>query len=208
MGSMNAVIQWGDYDGGHLWIADESDYQHTLTARERWYLIDARTSKHGVGRVLRGVRWSIILYQPGRLQQVPAPLWRELRNLQFPSCEPSAKRVWHECHGGVWFLTWFGAGCFLDPKSLDAWGYREVAPRDFPQLSHEHEQKYAVLLSWADAMEDEQVKQLSRKERKTIEASGFVVEISDIPKPSDSPVYYDVEHSQGSGQKEDVHGEG
>eukprot|EP00971_Amphidinium_carterae_P216136 4290184-Amphidinium_carterae.1 len=69
MGSVNAVIQWGDYEGGQLWVSDGHDSRHVLHERERWYLIDARTTQHGVEQVRQGVRWSVILYQPGRLQQ-------------------------------------------------------------------------------------------------------------------------------------------
>eukprot|EP00971_Amphidinium_carterae_P308653 6133467-Amphidinium_carterae.1 len=139
-------------------------------------MIDARTIQHGVSEVKSGVRWSVSLYQPGRLQQVSAPLWTELRGLGFPSCRPQNRQVWHECHGGVWFLCWTGTTCFLDAKSLEEWGYREVAQQELPQLEHAGSQRYAVLLSWTDPMEDEQMRQLSRKERKSIEASGYVVE--------------------------------
>eukprot|EP00971_Amphidinium_carterae_P147420 2921305-Amphidinium_carterae.1 len=184
-GSINAVLQWGDYAGGHLWTSDGSGSKHVMEEKEKWYQFDAKATQHGVSKVQRGIRWSVILYQPGRLQQVTTSIWQELRSLGFPSCKPRVNQVWHECHGGVWFLSWLGTECFLDAKALEEWGYREITPGDCPQLTRVQDQKYAVLLSWADPIEDEKLSRLSRKERKSIEASGFVVETSDIPRPEE-----------------------
>eukprot|EP00971_Amphidinium_carterae_P305279 6066198-Amphidinium_carterae.1 len=211
-GSINAVLQWGDYDGGHLWASDGSGSKHVMEEKEKWYQFDAKATQHGVSKVRRGIRWSIILYQPGRLQQVTTSIWHELRSLGFPSCEPRANQVWHECHGGVWFLSWLGTEGFMEARTLEEWGYREIAPCDCPQLTRAHNQKYAVLLSWADPIEDEKVTRLSRKERRSIEASGFVVETSDIPRPAVNSVYMIsaaaqevVVNEQDADQREGMH---
>eukprot|EP00971_Amphidinium_carterae_P066288 1312780-Amphidinium_carterae.1 len=61
-------------------------------------------------------------------------------------------------------------------------------------------------------MEDERMTQLSRKERKSIEASGYVVEVSDVPCPITAGEVYMIgaaaqeeEHEQGQSNSEGLY---
>eukprot|EP00971_Amphidinium_carterae_P059502 1176592-Amphidinium_carterae.2 len=141
-GALSSVYSFGEYTGGELWQRGESQCDSWQSGeRRKWLTIDPNLP-HGVSRVKTGARWSIILFTPGRLDQVPQNVWQCLRALGFPSRHRLAQRLYHRFSQGLWCLV---QGIDrqlpeLDPTMMKNWGYT----RDKDQY---------VLTQWTDVAE-------------------------------------------------------
>eukprot|EP00971_Amphidinium_carterae_P311095 6182397-Amphidinium_carterae.1 len=163
-GTKSFVYSFGQYEGGELWQrCPHSGVEQHSQRRGGWVALDPRLP-HGVRTVTSGTRWSVIVFVPGRLEQVPLDVWQGLEQLGFPRRQRLAQRLYHRFHQGGWQLM---HGITLEAPDLHEsmlqdWGYEKV------------DNQY-VLSSWTDkAAEDgggeeaAVVKCLQRREREAV----------------------------------------
>eukprot|EP00971_Amphidinium_carterae_P256588 5094884-Amphidinium_carterae.1 len=153
---MNFVLQWGQYTGGELWEGKEK-----LKMKDCWIQVNPHVV-HGVSKVQSGVRFSIVLFSPGRLEQVTESLWDMISACGFPRY-PSAwcvhdstrHQVWHEVHDeSLWLCC---HECQRDELEtlVEAWNLGYV------RATHigEDVTKFA-LIAWADDLMTSEMDQL------------------------------------------------
>eukprot|EP00971_Amphidinium_carterae_P024856 490525-Amphidinium_carterae.1 len=127
-GTMSFVCSFGQYQGGELWQrCDQTMQQWQSRETGSWIALDP-TLPHGVKPVTAGVRWSLVVFTPGRLDQVPREAWQGLQMLGFPSRQRLAQRLCHRFSNGSWSLVQGTATGMpaLDRSLLQSWGYTEV----------------------------------------------------------------------------------
>eukprot|EP00971_Amphidinium_carterae_P288170 5721106-Amphidinium_carterae.1 len=169
-GTRSFVYSFGQYSGGALCQGDQRQGNSGDHDGQGWTAVDPRLP-HGVETVRTGERWSVVLYVPGRLDQVTTDVWNALSILGFPKRQRLAQRVYHRfLAGGLQMLTDLDdKDIGIEPEVLKSWGYEHIDQR-------------WTLSTWTDlAAEDghgehaADVKCLAKHEKSEIQLGAHVV---------------------------------